>query len=287
MDPALTPALTWASETLGPITRSAPLLGGWTSTLLRLTPENGAPAVLRLMTNEPWRTHGEALTTRESEIQRMLAATTVPAPRSLALDAVGERCGHPAHLMTLVPGAVDLDRADGASLGALAETLAAIHDVAPTIGVRDYQSWAWEAKYVVPDWATEATLWADAFDLLRTEPPSYEPTFIHRDFQPRNVLWRDDGIGGVVDWVETSIGPAWLDVAHCATNLAIAHGEEVAVRFMDAYAACTGRKRQAYFEVMDVVGFLPPPGRRAFITEPAPLARMEARLRHAMLALRG
>jgi aminoglycoside phosphotransferase (APT) family kinase protein len=177
-------------EILGPLSGCDPLTGGATSTILSLAPASGAPAVLRLMTNEPWRTHGEALTTRESEVQRMLAQTPVPAPQTLALDALGVGCGHPAHLMTLVEGAVELHRSDAASLEALAETLAAIHEVVPTIDVRLYQSWAWEAKYVVPDWAAEPALWSEAFELLRSDPPAYAPTFIHRDFQPRNVLWR-------------------------------------------------------------------------------------------------
>lgn len=76
--------------------------------MLALDPVAGERAVLRMMTEEPWRTHGAALTTRESEIQRMLAAGNIPipAPRSVALDASGQRCGHPAHLMTLLPGSV-------------------------------------------------------------------------------------------------------------------------------------------------------------------------------------
>lgn len=272
------PALDWAQRTLGEIGDVRRLSGGWTSTMLAISADGREPAVLRLMTNEPWRTHGEPLTTRESEIQRMLAAMDVPAPRSLALDATGEHCGHPAHLMTLLPGAIEPQRVDDASLARLAELLADIHAVTPTIDVRSYQSWAWEAKFVVPEWASDAALWEDAFALLRGEPPAYDPCFIHRDFQPRNVLWDRGEITGVVDWVETSIGPAWLDVAHCATNLALTHGSEVADRFADAYVTTTGRAPQPYFDVMDVVGFLPPPGRASFITDPAELARLEERL---------
>jgi hypothetical protein len=44
------------------------------------------------------------------------------------------------------------------------------------------------------------------------------------------VLWLGGRVTGVVDWVETSIGPAWLDVAHCSTNLAIVLGIDAADR---------------------------------------------------------
>lgn len=253
--------------------------------MLALTPEQGDEVVLRLMTEEPWRAHGAALTTREAEVQQMLAPTPVPAPRSLALDAEGEHDGVAAHLMTLVPGAVDLDRVDDASLARLADVLAAIHDVEPTIEVRDYQSWAWEAKHVVPPWASDAGLWEEAFALLRTDPPSYEPRLIHRDFHHRNVLWVGDEVGGVVDWVETSLGPAWLDVAHGCSNIALHHGTDTAQAFADAYVARTGRAPQPFFDVMDVVGFLPPPGRRSFITDAQELARLEDWLRSRVTLL--
>lgn len=276
-------ALEWVEEVLGEqVGEVRRLSGGWTSTMLAITPRTHEAVVLRLMTNEPWRTHGEPLTTRESEIQRMLATTEVAAPQSVAIDATGDRCGHPAHLMTLLPGAIEPQRRDDASLSRLAELLASIHALEPTIDVRSYQSWAWEAKFVVPVWAADAGLWEDAFALLRSEPPAYEPCFIHRDFQPRNVLWDGGEISGVVDWVETSIGPAWLDVAHCATNLAIMHGTEVADRFADAYVTTTGRDPQPYFDVMDVVGFLLPPGKTSFITDPADLGRLEGRLASVM-----
>src|SRR5258708_885793 len=97
--------------------------------MLALTTEGDDDVVLRLMTREPWRTHGEGLTARESEIQAMLADTRVPAPRTLALDAEGRGCGFPAHLMTLLPGSVDLDRVDPVFLGELADLLVTVHDV--------------------------------------------------------------------------------------------------------------------------------------------------------------
>lgn len=81
------------------------------------------------------------------------------------------------------------------------------------------------------------------------------------------MLWLGERITGVVDWVETSIGPAWLDVAHCATNLAIVHGNDAADRFGAAYTDRTGREPEPYFDVMDIVGFLPPPGRVGFFDD--------------------
>lgn len=278
----VTPALTWCAAEIGPVARVRELSGGSTSTMLALTTETGDEAVLRLITREPWRTHGRGLTTREHQIQQMLAGTVIPAPRSRALDADGQTCGFPAHLMSLLPGQVDAGRIDSDSLDRLAHVLATIHDVTPSIEVRGYQSWAWEAKYTVPPWATDAFLWEEAFALLRLDPPPHRPCFIHRDFRPGNILWSDGHVSGVVDWVETSIGPAWLDVAHCCTNIAIRHGNEAADRFAAAYVAHTGRESQPYFDVMDIVGFLPPPGKEGFIQAEAERRRLEDRLHSVM-----
>lgn len=283
----VTSALAWAAQAAGPVTGVHELEGGWTSTMLALTMVDGDDLVLRLMTREPWRTHGEGLTNRESQIQAMLASTSVPAPRSRALDARGRTCGYPAHLMTRLPGRVDVDRVDAASLGRLADLLVTIHEAVPTLEVRTYQSWAWEAKFRVPSWAADPELWEAAFTLLRTEPPEFEPCFIHRDFQHRNVLWSAGRVSGVVDWVEASIGPAWLDVAHCCTNIALVHGNEAADQFATAYVERTRREPQLYFDVMDVVGFLPPPGKRGFFDEDAQEnRRLEHRLRSVLGRMR-
>ncbi|WP_426245629.1 phosphotransferase family protein [Nocardioides sp. LHG3406-4] len=255
-----------------------PLLGGWTSTMLRLDDSSGGLSVLRLMTNEPWRTHGAALTTRERQVQQLLAGSPVPAPASLALDPSGEHAGHPAHLMSMLPGNVDIDQVDDGALGRLAALLVDIHATQLPGWARDYQTWAWPAKWVVPDWATMPEVWSAAFAVLSKEPPDFEPTFIHRDFHLRNVLWTGVEISGVVDWVETSRGPAWLDVAHCRTNLALRHGTATADRFAAAYVALSGREPEPYWDVMDVVGFLPPPGGQGFITDPAERVRLEEHL---------
>lgn len=271
-------ALEWATAEVGLMSAVDQLHGGWTSTMLRLTTERGATAVLRLMTKEPWRSHGAGLTTREHDIQRMLVGSAVPAPRTIALDAEGVHCNYPGHLMTMLPGVVDLGRVDDKSLHRLARLLLAIHKVVPHQAVRAYQSWAWEAKYVVPDWASNPAVWATAFDVLRGPVPEYEPRFIHRDFQPRNVLWSGTEPIGVVDWVETSTGPAWLDVAHCSTNIAIKHGTERADAFATAYADAAFVEAQPFFDVMDIVGFLPPPGKQGFISHAEERRRLEQRL---------
>ena len=271
--------LRWAAERLGQdVVEVEQLSGGITSTMLALTTVDGDRAVLRLMTNEPWRTHGTELTTREHETQLLLADTAIPAPRSIALDADGAHVGEAAHLMSLLPGSVDVSRTTDTDLETLARMLVDIHALRPPVQPRTYQSWAIPAKRVVPEWACDAAAWERAFEICDEDAPPYEGTFLHRDFAPRNVLWTGPDITGVVDWVETSWGPPWLDVAHFRNNLVLTHGTEVADRFAVTYTRLTGREPQPYFDAMDIVGLLRAPGRVPFVSDTAQQRRLEEHL---------
>lgn len=246
------------------ITAARRLVGGWTSTMWRLTGDDGERAVLRLMTREPWRRHAAGLLAREAATQQQLVRSSIPVPRSIAVDLRGEGAGAPAHLMSWVPGRLRLDSAAAGVLEALAQTLVDIHHFEPgPRRPRDYQSWAPPSKRVVPPWARRPVLWKEAFELLDQPTPGYTGTFLHRDFHLGNVLWSRARISGVVDWVETSWGPAALDVAHAASYLSMLHGGEASARFTDAYhrraADRHARDEFRYWNVMDIVGHLPDP----------------------------
>lgn len=276
--------LDWAAAALrAPVTGVTRLTGGLTSTMLALVDATGRRSVLRLMTEEPWRTHGPGLTAREADTLGVLADTPVPAPRSLALDADGDAAGVSAHLMTMLPGG-PANSLDLAAVEVMAEMLATIHAVDPPEPFRRYQSWAPEAKWVVPDWTRHPDSWRRAFALLAEGPPTYEPTFLHRDHSHRNLLWRDGAICGVVDWVETSSGPAWLDAAHAATNLAVGHHADLARAFLAAYRERAATPYQHHWLVLDAVGFLPPPGKPPLFGSAAELARLDDWLHHVIEA---
>lgn len=276
-------AVAWAESELGDrVLDAVPMPGGLTSTMLALRCAGGRQAVLRLMTNEPWRTYGSDLTRRERDAQLELATTGVPAPTTLALDADGSACGVAAHLMSRAPGA-PLSEIDGAALDAMADLLVQIHAVRPAAPFRTYQSWAWPEKWVVPPWTIRPESWRAAFAVLAEDPPPYAPTFLHRDYSHRNLLWSDGAVSGVVDWVEASTGPAWLDAGHAATNLAVAFDPAAGRGFVRAYAEAAGTAPERYWMIMDAVGFLPPPGKAPMFESAAEFSRLDDWL-HELLA---
>jgi aminoglycoside phosphotransferase (APT) family kinase protein len=146
----------------------------------------------------------------------------------------------------------------------LARQLVAIHALRPAERPREYVALTTADTVVTPKGA-DAAAWAAAIDVIRRPAPPYEGRFLHRDFQPGNVLFdmpppRSAGarITGVVDWAATSWGPADLDVAHCSTNLALLHGPAWGLRFAEAYEEAGGvlaaaANERLYWQVRDAL----------------------------------
>ncbi|MFD8394626.1 phosphotransferase family protein [Streptomyces sp. NPDC059680] len=233
------------------IVRADALHGGITAEMRRLTigTRDGGTRVLVLRTFvDPFYVErAEDWLSREAGALTLLAGTSVPAPGLVAVDPTAAHCEYPSLLMTHVTGRTVLDD-EGleARVPLLARQLVAIHALRPAERPREYVALTTADAVVVPKGADVAA-WAAAIDVIRKPAPPYEGRFLHRDFQPGNVLFdvprpRLEGarITGVVDWAATSWGPADLDVAHCSTNLALLHGPAWGLRFPEAYEEADG-----------------------------------------------
>jgi aminoglycoside phosphotransferase (APT) family kinase protein len=258
-------ALEWVmAETAADVVEGVePLAGGLTSALhwLRLRGSAGQhDVVLRQMTVEPWRSFAAELLQREAETQIALEATDVPAPRLVAVDPLGERAGEPSLLMTRIPGRT---RLTGFDLGRLAAMLVRIHSIHPARPPRTFQLWTEPARWVVPPWARDALVFEAAFARIAGPAPGGPRCFMHRDYQPGNVLFDGPRLCGVVDWVEASWGPPALDVAHCQTNIALLDGVDAAAPWRATYVAAGGTLSEDpdYWALMDAVSMLPEPAK--------------------------
>ncbi|MER7585708.1 aminoglycoside phosphotransferase family protein [Kitasatospora sp. NPDC097691] len=264
--------LAWASRHLAPgerIVRTEALHGGITAEVRRLTigTRDGGTRhlVLRSFVDPSSAASAEDWLTRESGALTVLAGTDVPAPALVAVDPSAAHCEYPSLLMTHRPGRTVLDD-EGleARVPLLARQLVAIHAVRPVERPREYVALTTAETVVVPKGA-DAAAWAAAIDVIREPAPSYEGRFLHRDFQPGNVLFdvppgRPAGarITGVVDWAAASWGPADLDVSHCSTNLALLHGPAWGRRFAEAYEEAGGvlaaaASERLYWRVRDAL----------------------------------
>ncbi len=249
------------------IVRTEALHGGITAEMRRLTigTRDGGTRdlVLRSFVDPFYVEHAEDWLTREAGALTLLPGTGVPAPGLVAVDPTAAHCEYPSLLMSHLAGRTVLDD-EGLEtrVPLLARQLVAIHAVRPAERPRKYVALTTADTVVIPKGA-DTTAWAAAIDVISQPVPPYEGRFLHRDFQPGNVLFdvppgRSAGarITGVVDWAATSWGPADLDVSHCSVNLALLHGPAWGLRFTEAYEEAGGMLAAAtserlYWQVRD------------------------------------
>ncbi|MGA5823175.1 phosphotransferase family protein [Kitasatospora sp. NPDC094028] len=274
----------WVEGLLAPGERIAgtrTLHGGWTSRMRRLDVESdgdgddgpagpGYALVLRSFVKPFYLRHAAGMLGREAQVLRQLEPSGMPTARLRAVDATGEFCDHPSLVMTLLPGTVrlaedgDVDR----RITLLAGQLAAVHALEVPAGQRPraWQAWTAPERVAVPERTARPDLWRRAIAAIDRAAPAHRACFLHRDFHPGNVLFTGSGeelaVSGVVDWVETSWGPADLDVAHCATALALLHGVEAGMAVADRYERAGGRLSEApgdhlYWRALDALAFAP------------------------------
>ncbi|WP_155060274.1 phosphotransferase family protein [Streptomyces blattellae] len=262
--------LAWVSRHLGVgerVVRADALQGGITAEVRKLTigTRDGGTRdlVLRSFVDPFYGEHAGDWLSREAGALRLLAGTGVSAPGLVAVDPAAAHCEYPSLLMTHLAGRTVLDdEGVEARVPLLARQLVAIHALRPAERPRDYVALTTADTVVVPTGA-DAAAWAAAIDVIRRPAPPYAGRFLHRDFQPGNVLFEvppPEGTGaritGVVDWAATSWGPADLDVAHCSVNLALLHGPAWGLRFPAAYeeaggVLATAAGERLYWQVRD------------------------------------
>ncbi|MFI6408470.1 phosphotransferase family protein [Streptomyces sp. NPDC050548] len=253
------------------IVKTEVLHGGITAEMRRLTvgTQDGdiRDLVLRTFIDPYFVEHAEDLLNREADALTLLAGTDVAAPGPVAVDPTASHCEYPSLLMTHLAGRTVLgDEGLEARIPLLARQLVAIHALRPAERPQEYKAWT-TADAVVPPDGADVAAWAAAIDVIRKPAPPYEGRFLHRDFHPGNVLFDmsppcmpGPRITGVVDWVQTSWGPADLDVAHCSTNLAMLHGPAWGLRFADAYEEAGGvlasaASERLYWRLLDALAF--------------------------------
>lgn len=266
--------LAWVSRHLDAgerIVRTEALHGGITAEMRRLTigkREGGTRAlVLGTFVNPFFVEHAEGLLNTEADVLPLLAEAGVAAPGLVAVDPTAAHCEYPSLLMTHLAGRTVLeDEGLEARVPLLARQLVAIHALRPAERPREYVALTTADTVVTPKGA-DAAAWAAAINVIRKPAPPYEGRFLHRDFHPGNVLFDVPSPGpagpritGVVDWPQTSWGPADLDVAHCSTNLALLHGPAWGLRFAEAYEEAGGVlaatvSERLYWRVRDGLAF--------------------------------
>ena len=264
MNPAQVRA--WAQEHLeSQITAIEPVGGGRTDTISAVHLRHGERVILRCVSIERWGEIGRQHVVCEALGCRLMENSDLPVPRLIASDPDGSQSGAYANLTSWLPGQVRLDPLSLSAIDELAKIAVIIHGtpVDDDHRPRPYVFWVPDDLHV-PSWTSRPRLWQRAIQLFDRDPPPTKQGLVHCDFHPGNILWEGDRITGVIDWAETSWGPADLDVMHSRANFAILHDLDSAVAFSDAYRWHGGvldddQEAELFWSVSDILGFLPDP----------------------------
>jgi aminoglycoside phosphotransferase (APT) family kinase protein len=226
-------AARWLTEALGSEFAPVRSLSFGITSELELVEADGARFVLRRYTDRDRAAQHPGLV--DDEVRALEAARDVLGdlvPRPVAWDPSGAEAGAPALLMTYLPGTAQIHRLDPVTL---VEPLTRLHAAPLPSRLPVYRSWLRSADARVPEWSARPEAWARLVERTAAPEPPGAEGFLHRDFHPGNLLWRDGRLSGIVDWAYACRGPRAAELAHTRCNLALVDGAEAAERFLLEY----------------------------------------------------
>ena len=251
LDPALRD---WLTHVVGEVELVRPLIGGITAEMLQLRRrDGGGDLVVRRWSEEFPGAEGHVR--RETDALRALVGGPLPVPELLAADPQGASAGCPTTVTTFLPGAVRLDPSGLRDrVRRLAGMLARIH-AAPLPALEPVAS----GNLPRLSWleAGEPGLARAAARLAARPADPARKVLVHGDYQHFNVLWSGQRVSAVVDWPNAGVGDRGIDVGHCRLNLAVLHGADAAMWFLEDYEAAAGVRVDPAADVRHLMGFGP------------------------------
>lgn len=216
-----------------------PLNGSTSSLVYNIsfkTQEGRNEAVLRLFNNQQWLEEEPDIARHEVEALDFAFENKINSPKVLGADLSGEYCIYPAILMSKLSGSIILRPQNYEIwISGLARTLSEIHLIKPQGFNFKYFTYNNLETLKIPLWSAKQKYWQKLIDFAKCSKPKFVSCFIHRDYHPANILWKDNNVSGVVDWPGACLGPAGVDVGHARVNLTMLAGVNVAEQFLESY----------------------------------------------------
>lgn len=233
----------------------SPMKGSNSSAVFLIKNHAQQKFVLRVLDDSKWLQEEPDLAQHEAAALEEAQNIGLSVPKLIAYSESANVTEHPLVLSTFLEGNIDINPINSCTwLEKLAIELAKLHQHRTPDFCWRYESWTKKDMLHTPDWSTNSTIWERAFELISNPQPNYDAVFIHRDYHPTNVLWSNNSISGIVDWINACQGPAGVDVAHCRNNLALMFNVEVADQFLELYIkASDGFEYDAYWDVDSVL----------------------------------
>lgn len=127
------------------------------------------------------------------------------------------------------------------------DTLAVLQEL-PTDGIPPYETTRFSDELdIFKEWLIERFLglsvpgdFAVTRQALIDATQSVPACVVHRDFHCRNLIWREDGTVGIVDFQDALIGPACYDIASLLRDCYVEFAEEDVRRWRRRFLQVTG-----------------------------------------------
>lgn len=224
-----------------------PLAGGVSSHTRRLVFEAGGgvqAVVERRPKAMPGKPPPAERAAREAALLACLPDLGVPAPRLRRFEPPDTL------VLDFLEGATDPPPGAPASvIGPMAALLAALHRLGPEHGLPPLHAFTdpladlrtWRPDLFPPDTDRGATC----------PPFTGAARLLHGDFWMGNLLWRDGGLAGLLDWEDACLGDPMAELAAACCDLHSRFGADAAEALVCAYAALApvDRARLAWWDL--------------------------------------
>lgn len=224
-----------------------PLAGGVSSHTRRLVFEAGGgvqAVVERRPKAMPGKPPPAERAAREAALLACLPDLGVPAPRLRRFEPPDTL------VLDFLEGATDPPLGAPASvIGPMAALLAALHRLGAEHGVPPLQAFT-DPLADLRTWRPD--LFPPDADRGATCPPfTGAARLLHGDFWMGNLLWRDGGLAGLLDWEDACLGDPMAELAAACCDLHSRFGADAAEALVCAYAALApvDRARLAWWDL--------------------------------------
>lgn len=219
---------------------SEKMTGGVSANVTLIEVRLAADEMTQLVLREHGPSHSGHPARLEFELLRSLHELGLAVPKPFAWGEADDVNRYPYILLDFVRGSTDIVApATETSIRVMARELVAIHhviiDSLPELPLRvDPRP---ELLNLLPDEAE----WHGLRSLLtrmKSSAFSGKPMLLHGDYWPRNIVWRDEAVVGILDWEDAAIGDPLSDVACACLELSYLYGGWGPRCFLEAYREC-------------------------------------------------
>jgi aminoglycoside phosphotransferase (APT) family kinase protein len=220
-----------------------PLTGGVSAQIERLDVVHAdgstGKLVLRHFDAGVWKSLSNDVISQEYRLLCALYVRGLPVPEPLYLDISSQLVPAPLLVMRYVEGVTEIAEPDlPHAVTEMAKLLAQLHSLDPKALALPPLPQRENPIEQLPQYLPAGEEW----DVVRQALPRYriaeaEPSLLHGDYWPGNLLWADGRIVALIDWEDAALGPPVSDLACARSELNALYGMDAAESFTHEYLA--------------------------------------------------